>query len=196
MILYVDETENNDYFLVAGLLIDTEENAELTYKHFKKKIRDFKIDAKYKSKIFVEFKSVLIDYDYQRVKIKMLEEISNLKGRIIFSMYDKNGVRFNQVLKESVYITLLSKILNEIEDNCDTVIFDEFGNKRFEENIVKSIVCNTDIENASPGNSQKVHGLQFVDNICSVIRHHIADDECDDYFVLYYKIIEKMITEV
>lgn len=43
MILYVDETENNDYFLVAGLLIDTEENAELTYKHFKKKIRDFKL---------------------------------------------------------------------------------------------------------------------------------------------------------
>ena len=38
MILYVDETENNEYFILTGLLVDTEYNVELAYKKFKNSI--------------------------------------------------------------------------------------------------------------------------------------------------------------
>lgn len=37
MILYVDETECDDFFIVAGLLTFSEEQTNLVYKQFKKK---------------------------------------------------------------------------------------------------------------------------------------------------------------
>ena len=40
-ILYVDETENEEYFIVTGLLVDSEAVLQLAYKRFKRKIESF-----------------------------------------------------------------------------------------------------------------------------------------------------------
>jgi hypothetical protein len=39
MILFVDETECEDYFIVAGLLTVSKSMTDMTYKRFKKRLR-------------------------------------------------------------------------------------------------------------------------------------------------------------
>lgn len=191
MVLYIDETENEDFFIIGGLLVESERATELAYKKFKKSVRDMKIPNKYKSKVFTEFKATYLDHDYSRIKIKILEEIKSLEGCIIFSCYEKKGVKFNQVLKESVYITLLSEIL-VLVDKETKVIFDRFGKTDFEERIVCSVKINEHIQSIIPMDSQNVPGLQFADNVCSVIR--LSKSGIDEYG--YYNMISDKIVEV
>ena len=102
----------------------------MAYKRFKKRIKSFNIREKFRSRLFTEFKSTLLDNTYPRVKERMICEILSLEGMIIYSCFVKKDVHFNQELKESVYITLLSKILGEIKSNT-FVLFDSFGKKDF-----------------------------------------------------------------
>lgn len=46
MILFVDETECEDYFIVAGLLTVSKTMTDMTYKRFKKKIKNMKLSKK------------------------------------------------------------------------------------------------------------------------------------------------------
>ena len=114
-----------------------------------------------------------------------------MNGVVVFACYLKKNLRFNQELKESVYITLLSRIIGEL--TADTiVVFDSFGKRDFEARIVRSFTDANNIENIYPGISEKEAGLQFIDNICSVIRLHKAGDKKD----LFFGKIETMIKEV
>jgi len=61
MLLFVDETENEDLFIVTGFLVKSKEDADLAYKHFKRKIKDCRISDREKRKLFTEFKSTLMD---------------------------------------------------------------------------------------------------------------------------------------
>ena len=191
MILYVDETENNDFFIVSGLLVDSEESTKLAYKQFKKSIKGFKISEKAKSNLYTEFKSTIMDARYQRIKMKMLERISTIPdAKIIYSCYRKKINPLNQVLKESVYITLLSSIVSAINEQAD-IIFDRFGIDDFEESIAKSVVGGN-IESVTPQDSQKVEGLQFVDNVCSTIRLYRSGNDSHDF----YSTIKNIVIEV
>lgn len=76
-ILYVDETESNDLFIVAGLLTESKGKTDLVFKQFNKKAKQFLIPPKEKEKVFREFKAVLLDKHYQKIKICILNFISN-----------------------------------------------------------------------------------------------------------------------
>lgn len=188
MVLYVDETENKEYFIVAGLLSENETSIDLAYKQFKNGVRGYKISHKAKSRLFTEFKSVLMDRNYPKYKKKMLEEISSTDCSIIYSYYSKNGSNINQILKQSIYITLVSKIVSCIEQDID-IIFDGFGIEGFEKDIVKSLKAFSHVTSARPGDSQEEKGLQFIDNICSIVRRHISEDEVD----MFYDIISDSV---
>lgn len=191
MILYIDETENDRYFIVAGLLAESEQSVDLAYKKFKKDIKEYKIPEKYKSKVYMEFKSVYLDHDYSKIKSKMLEEIHQIDGCILYSCFIKKNSKFNQVLKESVYITLLSSIMSALDSNTD-VIFDRFGKDDFEKRIVECAKTNKNIASIVPRDSQLIPGLQFADNICSVIRMYKSGE--DEYS--YYDLISDIVEEV
>ena len=68
MILFVDETENDRFFIVTGLLMKSKSEADELYRRFKKKINGSKISEKEKRVVFNEFKSTLLDKSYQRIK--------------------------------------------------------------------------------------------------------------------------------
>ena len=68
MVLYVDETENDDYFIVTGLLVNSQTDIINTYNHFKKRADKLKIAPKEKGKLFTEFKSTLLDNRFQKIK--------------------------------------------------------------------------------------------------------------------------------
>jgi len=159
---------------------------ESAYRRFKKSIKSMRIEDKYRSQVYTEFKSTLLDRRYKRIKIKMLEAIAEIEPTIVYSVYKKKVSKMNQVQKEAVYITLLSAILTSLEEET-TVIFDRFGKPDFEKNIIASANTIRNVIEIYPEDSQKQHSLQFADNVCSVLRRHESND--DEYH--YYDELEK-----
>ena len=64
MLLFVDETENEDYFIVTGLLVESQNDIDLIYSRFKKKAKNLNISDKKRAQLFTEFKSTLMDRNY------------------------------------------------------------------------------------------------------------------------------------
>lgn len=52
MLLFVDETENEDYFIVTGLLVESQNDIDLIYSRFKKKAKNLNISDKKESTTF------------------------------------------------------------------------------------------------------------------------------------------------
>lgn len=188
MILYVDETENDQFFIVAGLLVNSEKDVLESYKRFKNSVKEIKIPRKYKSKAFKEFKSIIIDKHYRKINIKMLKEINTVSYRIIYGVYEKNNVLFNQQKKEKVYIGLLLSLITNIDENIE-IIYDEFCNKKFEINIESNIKKCKNVLSIKPENSQNNPGLQYVDNVCSVIRLKLTKLDKNNFYNYISKII-------
>lgn len=189
MILFVDETECEDYFIVAGLLTESKLKTDTAFKKFKKKVKNIPIPPKKKEKLFTEFKSVLLDKEYQKIKVCMLEHIDSLDYSIIYSVYKKDDNKFDQDSKEHIYIQLLNKIVSNIDDQID-IIFDTFNKKDFEEKIIKSLSQLSNVDSIKSQDSEIEFGLQFIDNICSIIRLHIDRKESTLYYLLsnYYEV--------
>lgn len=183
MILYIDETECDDYFIVAGLLTQSKRDTDLAYKHFKKGLKSMKISPKEKQKVFYEFKATLLDRHYQRIKIKMLVEINKLENTILFSTYTKKGLIFNQQDKEENYILLLQKIVTSINQEID-IIFDNFNNQKFEEKIIEEISKYDHVLSINAKESFDEAGLQFIDNICSVLRLDQTQSDKNHFYEL------------
>lgn len=189
MILFVDETECEDYFIVAGLLTESKLKTDTAFKKFKKKVKNIPIPPKKKEKLFTEFKSVLLDKEYQKIKVCMLEHIDSLNYSIIYSVYKKDDNKFDQDSKEHIYIQLLNKIVSNIDDQID-IIFDTFNKKDFEEKIIKSLSQLSNVDSIKSQDSEIEFGLQFIDNICSIIRLHVDRKESTLYYLLsnYYEV--------
>ena len=191
MILYIDETENEQYFIVTGLLTSSRLAVDYSFKHFKNSVRKMDIKQKYKERIFVEFKSGLIDRNYKRIKYKLLEEIKDLESSVVYSCYVKKEYVLKQETKEKIYIQLVEKIVSYINDKID-VIFDEFGIDSFEREIINNIGEYKNVNSIIPMNSKLEAGLMYVDNLCSVIRLHLTND--DKY--KFYDYIKDIAIEV
>ena len=191
MYLYIDETENTDFFIVAGLLVKSREEVVFAYNRFKKSLNNIHIAPKEKSILFTEFKATLLDRKYKKFKIKMLEEIANINPIVFFSCYYKESSSFSQKSKEEIYIKLLTNILLEINDKVN-VIFDLFNKKDFENKIKDNMNRIENIITINGYDSHLEEGLQFIDNLCSIIRLHKSNS--DKYS--FYTIIENFIKEV
>ena len=191
MVLYVDETENDKYFIVAGLLSESTNVILEQYKHFKHKIKKFNLSQKDKQRLFTEFKSTLLDNDFQRIKRVMLKEVSSQGNLIYYSCYTKSSTAIKQSEKEFIYITLLIKIINEIPTNS-AVVFDAFKKPDFEEKIKQNVLSTGKVSLIEARDSQTECGLQFIDNICSSVRLYKSNDEKS----LYYKLIAGIAKEI
>lgn len=128
MLLFVDETENDEFFIVTGLLVQSQNDIDSVYSQFKKKAKNLNISDRKRGQLFTEFKSTLMDRNYQKLKITMLSTLNKINHYIIYSCYIKKELYFPQFLKEEVYIELLTKIVDASSCELD-IIFDAF-NKR------------------------------------------------------------------
>lgn len=181
MLLFVDETENDDYFVVTGLLVNSQLDITNTYNHFKKRADKLKISPKEKGRLFTEFKSTLLDNRFQKIKEYMIEEMSVIEHCVIYSCYIKKTSRFSQELKESTYISLLRNIVESIDMDID-IIFDTFNKKDFEDAIVATISELQNVNNIESCDSQLNPGLQYADNMCSIYRHHLSGTDKNEFF--------------
>ena len=191
MILYVDETENEEYFIVTGLLLESREITEKMYKSFKRKARNMTVSKRDKASLFTEFKSTMLDKHYQRIKIKMIETIVEQDHSVIYSCYLKKNKGFPQNFKEDTYIALLSRIILSIEANV-SVIFDSFNKADFETRIIKRMSEYSNVQAIMARDSQLEGGLQFVDNMCSVIRMKVSDSDKHGFYPMIEKWVQKV----
>ena len=118
----------------------------------------------------------------------MLEEIMKLDSQIIYSCHIKKEERFTQEMKERVYINLLNNIVSSIHEDIH-IVFDSFNKSDFEYNIVHSIVSHKNVLSIEPKNSYDEAGIQFVDNLCSVIRLSYLDSKNNYYQIIKTKVV-------
>ena len=181
MILYVDETENKDSFILVGLLADNRHAVNMAFRHFKNRIKYFHIKQHAKEKVYVEFKSIILDKHYQRIKRVMLEEIVKINGCLImYSIKHKIGGYFKQSDKEKAYINLITKLAQKC--SSVSVVFDCFNNPQFETKIVDELFKLSNVINVKPMNSQEEPGLIFADNLCGAIRLHVSGLDNNNFY--------------
>lgn len=190
MILYIDETASKEYFIVAGLLVNSALDVAMAYKRFKKHAKRYKISKEQKANLFIEFKSTKMDKHFQKLKLQMLTELNNFEYCAIYSCYIKRDSVFSQRTMERSYLNLISKIVSTIDKDVE-VIFDRFNKKDFEEAIVKKLQSFSHVTSAKPEDSQNEAGIQYADNLCSVIRLYKTNaDPCG-----FYQVVEPFIKE-
>lgn len=183
MILYVDETECDEYFIVAGLLTESKNKTDIVFKQFNKKVKNFPLSPREKEKVFREFKAVLLDRHYQKIKVTMLKYINELDCTIYFTVYSKEEQKMHQKKKEQEYIRMLRKIVSNIDNDIE-IIFDAFKKKDFEENIIRTISQESNVLSIKQQDSQLESGLKFIDNICSSIRLYKTRQSKVFYYLL------------
>lgn len=191
MLLFVDETENNKYFIVTGLLVQSQNDINMSFNRFKKHAKNLNISAKKKAQLFTEFKSTLMDRNYQKLKIAMLSELNSIEHCIIYSCYIKKEFTFPQTLKEDTYIYLLSQIVNATTDSID-IIFDTFNKRDFEEKIISKISSLQNVSSIKSCDSQQNPGLQYADNLCSTCRHYLNGDDTNHFYDIIKENVKKV----
>ncbi|MDO4198258.1 MAG: DUF3800 domain-containing protein [Erysipelotrichaceae bacterium] len=179
--LYIDESIDGAFFVVGGILTDSENDLFLAYSQFKKQILNIPLTRKQKEKITYEFKSALLDRIYPRIKRKLLYKLSTLNCSIVYS-YKALQHKLNQTDKEKLYIVMLSDIIKSIKDDVVVVTFDSFGNSRFENLIIREMSKIQNVKSIRKEESFNNKGLQFADNVCGVIRKHLSNRDYDNYF--------------
>ena len=191
MILYVDETESENFFLITGLLVKNKQDIYLAYKHFKNRIKYYPLSMREKEKVYIEFKSFLLDNHYQKIKRVMLEEIVKIDNlKIMYSIKIKKNSNFKQSNKEKAYLELISKIAQKCGNV--SVVFDSFNNPRFEAKIIEKLCELDNVIDVKPKNSQDEPGIKFVDNLCGTIRLHIMKRDYNNF----YKYISFNVVEI
>ena len=179
------------YFVVGGILTNSNQDLLLAYKQFKKSVDSIPMTRKQKEKITYEFKAILLDRSYPQIKRKMLYKLNTFDCKVIYSTSKIIG-NINQQEKEKTYIFLLKNIVKSIKDDVIIVTFDAFGNVRFEKNIISEIgkIENVKFIRNEPSFNSK--GLQFADNVCGVIRKHLTNNDTEKF----YQIIQKKVIEI
>ena len=119
----------------------------------------------------------------------MLTQLSRGPFHIIYASYEKKYAHFSQSEKEDLYIQLLVRLLAACQDEVD-VVFDSFGLPSFESRIIEVASLQPKVSRVCAKNSELVPGLQFVDNICSVIRRHITGTDHDSFYQMIENIVK------
>ena len=191
-VAYIDETETDNYFVVCALTVESEIELEQSFKSFKKKANNLstKLNEKKKRRLFTEFKSIELDDQFPNIKRAMLNFIDLLDCHITYSCQKKSkpDIKFDE--KKRLYLAAIHEAL-DIVDKPKEVIFDYFKNKKFEQEIVDSFISDETVISIMPGDSKRYAGLKYVDNICSVIRHKLSNNDKHNYYYL----IEDKITK-
>ena len=187
--LYIDESYDQNVFVIGGIIAKKEKDVNTLYNKFKKQIKEIPLPRRQKDKITYEFKSILLDRSYPKIKRKLLLQIKNSDLEIIYS-YKTLYNKLKQKNKEYIYITLLKKIIENINDDVTIVTFDSFNQKILNNKITNEILKLNNVTKVICKDSYDSKGLQFADNVVGTIRRHLSGiDINNDYEIISNKVI-------
>ena len=187
--LYIDESYDQNVFVVGGVITNSKEEIVKTYNKLKKNLKKTPFTRKQKLKFMNEFKSVVLDKSFPKIKTKVLVYITSSNIDIIYS-YKKITGKLKQEAKEILYLKLIKNIINHINDDIVVITFDSFNNTRLNSKIEKEIKELRNVKEVLCMNSYDSKGLQFADNVVGTIRRHISGiDINNDYEIISNKVI-------
>lgn len=146
-----------------------------------------------KGRLFTEFKSTLLDKSFQKIKKLMLDELNTIDYCVIYSCHIKKTEHFSQDQKEATYIYHLRLISEEVAKDCVEqieIVFDTFNKTDFEAKIIDEMSALHNVSEIYSYDSQMSPGLQFVDNLCSVCRHHLSGTDKNSFFEMIKKYVK------
>jgi hypothetical protein len=187
MYIYIDETEDKDYFVVGGILVEEENTLTSIHKRITKIIKRQKYSAKTKSLLLTELKDYQLNKSYRILKRTVLNELAG-SGSYYYSLYIKKK-HFKQVDKEKMYIRLLKEIASKIDSKIN-IVYDEFRLQRFHNNIEVELIKLDNVISIESGNSQSNKSLQFADIICGTIRRYHQDQDTEMFNLIKNKVID------
>ena len=179
--LFIDESIDENFYVVGGIFVDNESELLLVYNQFKKQVLKMPLTNKQKINITTEFKSILLDKTYPQIKKKFLYKLNSINCSVIFS-YRKLNSKMNKEFAETTYIELLSNIVTSIDDDVIVITFDNFSNVRFEEKIIETIGSINNVKSIKKDYSYNNKGLQFADNVVGVVRRKLSGIDDNDFF--------------
>ncbi len=187
MFLFIDETEDDKYFLVGGILVPKEDSLQGLYKKVRSKIKHHKYSMKAKNELLTELKDYQINKRYRRLKKYILQKLSTI-GVFYYCMIGKKK-HFKQVDKERTYIKLLKKIIKSV--NCDVnVVYDDFKLLRFHNNISVEVLKLENVISVNSAKSQECKSLQFSDIVVGTIRRYYKELDIEMYKIISAKVID------
>lgn len=191
--LFIDESIDSKYYVVGGVLVNKENDLLFVYNQIKRQILNMSLTDKQKKMITTEFKSTLLDRTFPLIKRKFLYKLNTIDCNVIYS-YKEIKQTFNKEYNETTYIDLLTNIVNYINDDVLIVTFDNFSNKKFEDNIIKTIGNIPKVKSIKTDYSYNNKGLQFADNVVGVIRKKLNDNDTNNFYdIISNKVIKLKI---
>ena len=187
--LYIDESFDQNVFIVGGIVTNEEKEIFKVYSKLKKQIKGMPLSSLKKRTILYEFKSVILDKSFPKIKRRLLKLIKSSNINVIYSCDYINGT-LKQEKKEKIYLKLLKNIINHINDDIVIFTFGSFNNPHFNSEIEKEIKKLRNVKEVLCMNSYDSKGLQFADNVVGTIRRHISGiDVNNDYEIISNKVI-------
>ena len=188
--LFIDESIDEKFYVVGGILTDSESELLLVYNQFKKQVLNMPLTNKQKINITTEFKSTLLDKTYPQIKKKFLYKVNTFNCDVIYS-YKTLNEKLNKDISETTYKELLTNIVRSINDDVIVITFDNFSNVRFENRIISTIGNLKNVKSIKKDYSYNNKGLQFADNVVGVIRRKLSDTDNNGFFdIISNKIVE------
>lgn len=179
--LFIDESIDDNYYVVGGILTNSENDLLLVYNQFKKQVLNMPLTNKQKINITTEFKSTLLDKTYPQIKKKLLYKVNSFNCNVIYS-YKVLEEKINKEISESTYIDLLTNIVKSIDDDIIVITFDNFSNTKFEDKIIDTISNLKNVKSIRKDYSYNNKGLQFADNVVGVIRRKLSNVDDNGFF--------------
>ena len=136
--LYIDESIDDDLFVVGGILVNSEKDLLIGYKQFKRQFIEIPMTRRQKERISFEFKSTLLESSYPQIKRKLLYKLNSFDCSIVYSSKEIKG-KLMQKEKEYYYLECLKSIVNYINDDLTIITIDELGSTKFEMKIISEI---------------------------------------------------------
>lgn len=135
--LYIDESLDENCFVVGGILVDNEQDMLLAYRQFKKSIDGIPMTRKQKERVTHEFKANLLDKSFPQIKRKLLYKLNAFDCKVIYASANKQKItNQNEKENETIYRDL-TEWFNKLKTRRQVIVVTHDAN----------IVINSDAEN-------------------------------------------------
>lgn len=202
--MILDESIDDDLFVVGGVVTTNERVIEQGILAIKKKVKNSNIKGKIRDKILNEVKDHYLNRNLSKFKKEFFQKIKDDEDTMLISVYMDND---RTLSTEDKYIMCLKKILDilklEIEnlnikikcDNIPRIKYDQFQSKTFK-NKLNEIKNKYNIEHIEEFNSQATLSIQGADLSVGLMRRLLRKEliEFEDLIKNKY-IIQKYINK-
>jgi len=200
--LYLDETEDEKYFIIGGVLTTDIKKVEDAVYETKRNIKRKKgIPEKTKAKILTELKErdlnswglqdikkhFFLNLTLDKVKFRGKNVFTpNPKVKVIGVIHIKENSSLVNEKKGYIYFKMLELLLSDplFKEKEIEIIYDEFSSEYFDKSIETTIDSYINLKKIQSGNSEVVKALQAADLCVGSIRRNLNGEKNCYYYEL------------